>query len=313
MKKFIYIFILMHLCIGQLISQSYFINDSFESYTPNTFPSFGGWVLEWNGAGYTYNVVTIEQANSGIQSMRMQGQSNWAAQMYKPINTITDSIICIEGFVRGSATGTGVAGDNASIIFGNKDEGPWGTDHAVVSLCAENGTIWCGSWNYDTTSYMTIQSSNANEWYKIKLLYNITGNNIKVWINGNLKVNNFPTLPSNLDINMVALKAGWGSTAYYFDDIKVWWGDTSSSVVENEPLNDHLLYPNPTNNPLTISINGIKNIIINDLVGKTCMKIKTRDNKISLTDLKPGSYVISVYSVDNGLLLTEKVIKISTE
>lgn len=82
-----------------------------------------------------------------------------------------------------------------------------------------------------------------------------------------------------------------------------------SSVTENVSLNGLLLYPNPTSNLLTISINGIKNIIVTDLSGKTYKSIKTRENKISLADLNAGTYIISVFSFDNKLLATEKVIK----
>jgi hypothetical protein len=83
-----------------------------------------------------------------------------------------------------------------------------------------------------------------------------------------------------------------------------------SSVAENVSLIDNVLYPNPTNNLLTISITGIKNIVITDLGGKTCKTINTRENIISLADLKPGSYIINVFSPGNNLLSTGKVVKL---
>jgi hypothetical protein len=84
-----------------------------------------------------------------------------------------------------------------------------------------------------------------------------------------------------------------------------------SSVVENLPSTGNVLYPNPTSNLLTISINGYKTIVITDLAGKWCKTLKTSEKTISLNDLKPGSYIITVFSVDNILLSTEKVVKIS--
>ncbi len=87
--------------------------------------------------------------------------------------------------------------------------------------------------------------------------------------------------------------------------------NSTTSVIENLHLNNSLkLYPNPTNDELTVPINGIKNIVITDLNGKVCKTIKTTENIISIADLKSGSYLISVFSDENLLLLTEKVIKV---
>jgi hypothetical protein len=83
-----------------------------------------------------------------------------------------------------------------------------------------------------------------------------------------------------------------------------------SSIGENLALNELVIYPNPTNNLLTISLGGVKNVVITDMLGKPCKTIRTRENSISLADLKPGSYVIKVFSADNTLLLTEKVVKL---
>ncbi len=83
-----------------------------------------------------------------------------------------------------------------------------------------------------------------------------------------------------------------------------------SSTDENLFLNDPVIYPNPTNSLLTISLGGVKNIVITDMLGKPCKTIRTRENNISLADQKPGSYIIKVFSVDNKLLLTEKVVKL---
>jgi hypothetical protein len=82
------------------------------------------------------------------------------------------------------------------------------------------------------------------------------------------------------------------------------------SIVENFQLNKSLKpYPNPTNNLLTIPINGIKNIVFTDLNGKICKTIKTTDNTISIADLKSGNYLINIFLDENILMLKKKIIK----
>jgi ligand-binding sensor domain-containing protein len=71
---------------------------------------------------------------------------------------------------------------------------------------------------------------------------------------------------------------------------------TAILAIENEPKNDFVIYPNPSSDILTLSpIAGKFKIFIIDMSGNV-IKEFSNANKISITDLIEGSYVIKVES-----------------
>ena len=161
---------------------------------------------------------------------------------------------------------------------------------------------------FDTSTYIYYGLAN-NDTVSLDI-YNMAGKTVKSFMHDSLINSGYYSIyfPSDALVNgiyLVSLKLG----THKIINKKI-IKNKMSSVIENVSLNDHLLYPNPTNDLLTISINGIKNIVITDLGGKTCKTIKTRENKISLADLKSGGYIISIFSFDNKLLSTRKVVKL---
>ena len=139
-------------------------------------------------------------------------------------------------------------------------------------------------------------------------LYNLYGQTVKTFMHDSLMDSGYYSICFRADslvngIYFVGLNLGSHKTIN-----KKAIKNSMSSVVENVSLAGTVLYPNPTSDLLTISIDGIKTIVITDLGGKTCKTITTCGNRISLSGLKPGSYIINVFSVDNKLLLTGKVV-----
>jgi hypothetical protein len=141
-------------------------------------------------------------------------------------------------------------------------------------------------------------------------IYNNVGDTVKTFMQDSLINAGYYSIPYSADslangTYIVSLKLGTHKTIN-----KLIVKNNATTVIENLSRNDHWkIYPNPTSNLLTISISGIKNILITDLNGKTCKTIKTRENNISLADLKSGSYIIRVFSTDNKLLSVERIIK----
>ena len=76
----------------------------------------------------------------------------------------------------------------------------------------------------------------------------------------------------------------------------------------NERLNDINLYPNPTNDLLTIPIDGQKTILITNMQGQIIKSIKTSQRTISINNLPTGHYFVSVFNNDNILLITKQII-----
>jgi hypothetical protein len=83
-----------------------------------------------------------------------------------------------------------------------------------------------------------------------------------------------------------------------------------TSIVENNKL-DHkfIVFPNPTNNRITIPIQGNKTIIIADLHGKVVKSFTTDQQVISLFYIAAGQYVITILNNENKILTTQKMIK----
>jgi hypothetical protein len=141
-------------------------------------------------------------------------------------------------------------------------------------------------------------------------LYSMSGQTVKTFMRDSLINSGFYSICFRSDsmvngIYFVGLNLGSHKTIN-----KKVIKNSMSSVVENASFNGYEFYPNPTSNLLTISIDGMKTIVITDLGGKTFKTIKTRENQISLEGLTPGSYIVNVFSVGNKLLLTGKVVKL---
>jgi hypothetical protein len=103
--------------------------------------------------------------------------------------------------------------------------------------------------------------------------------------------------------------------------IKLYIGSTKSivkkavkfgptSIVENNKL-DHqfIVFPNPTNDHITIPIQGNKTIIIVDMHGKIIKSFTTDQQVISLLEIAAGQYVITILNNENEIIATQKMIK----
>jgi hypothetical protein len=83
-----------------------------------------------------------------------------------------------------------------------------------------------------------------------------------------------------------------------------------TSIAENNKLDHQLiLFPNPTNDHITIPIQGNKTIIVADLQGKIVKSFTTDQQVISLLDIAAGQYVITILNNENKILTTQKMIK----
>jgi len=85
----------------------------------------------------------------------------------------------------------------------------------------------------------------------------------------------------------------------------------TTSVVENNKLDHQLMvFPNPTNDHITIPIQGNKTIIVADLHGIMVKSFTTDQQVISILDIAAGQYLITILNNQNELLTTQKIIKV---
>ena len=84
----------------------------------------------------------------------------------------------------------------------------------------------------------------------------------------------------------------------------------STSIVEdNRVVNKLIVFPNPTNDHITIPINGNKTIIVTDLNGKIVKSLTTDQQIISLLDIMAGQYFITILTNQNEKITTQKILK----
>ena len=83
-----------------------------------------------------------------------------------------------------------------------------------------------------------------------------------------------------------------------------------SSLDEESVIRESLVYPNPTNDLLRINLDGPKIIIITNMFGEVRAQLETEDNSVSLSSLPSGMYIVSIYTLEQRLLIEEKVVKI---
>lgn len=84
---------------------------------------------------------------------------------------------------------------------------------------------------------------------------------------------------------------------------------STSIVEENSVVSKLNFFPNPTNNHITIPINGNKTIIVTDLNGKIVKSLTTDQQIISLLEITTGQYFITILNDQNEIITTQKILK----
>ena len=184
------------------------INESFESYAVNTFPSSGGWILQYNGAGNSYQGVTNKEAHWGNKSLQVLGTYSWCGTIYNYFSYIPQEIF-FEGWIK-------TMGSDNLIAYNNGHEGSWGNAYATIYF---GSAIEC----HIGSSSQSAQSYTTNRWYKIKMQYDSKQSSISVWIDDILRVKNLTGTVSGVGYANLQLQSGWGGNYLYCDDIKVWY------------------------------------------------------------------------------------------
>lgn len=153
------------------------------------------------------------------------------------------------------------------------------TYNISTSSNPSNGGTTTGDGSYSSGNSVTV-SATAN-----------IGFNFNNWKeNGNIvSTNSIYTFTASANRNLVA--------------------EFSPTTPIQEQTNDLVfIYPNPTTNLLTVSVDGLKTILITNTIGQNCKSFKTYDKTVSLSDLPTGDYIVSVFNADNKLLTTKHLV-----
>lgn len=100
---------------------------------------------------------------------------------------------------------------------------------------------------------------------------------------------------SSLAIRFVILNNDSGSEDFEFDNIQVVSGSTLD--IQNHNLVDALIYPNPVSNGvlnIKNNLQGVKNIVIFDVLGKCVLETETLNSQINVSKLNTGLYTLVI-------------------
>jgi len=181
-------------CEGELTT---IFADDFESYSIGAFPSAGGWILWFDGAGSAF--VTDEVSLSPTKSFRMDGGDKgvFAAKYF----TSVSNVIGYEVYVRVTESKC-----NAVVSFKSAQN-----DIPASVWFFDDGIIWSGG--------KELQPYVVNRWYKIRVILNKAANTYDVWIDDQLKGDDLQTQNSH-EIDAFSLGAEWLGPVYY-DDVRI--------------------------------------------------------------------------------------------
>jgi hypothetical protein len=176
----------------EVVSSTVLASDDFETYAVGSYPSAGGWYMQWSG--YDAQVVS-EVAFSGSQSFRLQGypssvRSDGLDLPLDSVNALTYRVavrIPSDGSV-GAKVGFFKYSDFGSIDFNSVWIGSdWGEDIRVVGLAIAHG----GS------AYATGIPLQRDTWYDIKVHIDYIAETMSAWINDTQVASDIPAEPKS--------------------------------------------------------------------------------------------------------------------
>lgn len=199
-------------------SSNIILQDNFESYDLNSFPSSGGWSIRYNGAGNQYQYITDIYSNSGSKSFRLHGVRGWATRILNLLN-FTPNIVTFEtSFYSESVTNQGSFG------LHNPDQDTWGADLIGCNFYYEK--FRCAG--HEFFDYV------PQQWYSVVVSLNIIDKKISVWVNGKnyLDKENLNTDFPRFQYTHFQLTANNdGNNIVYYDDVKVYSGAPTTLLV----------------------------------------------------------------------------------
>lgn len=188
-------------------------SDRFESYSTGSFPSSGGWQV-WYPAAVAE--VTSEQAASGTKSFKLQGPPN--GHVAKAVSKGLDKIT-IKGKIRAPAVQASTGGGNVIGLSLGWDASGGVFPQPVGCNIEGNGYLYCNG--------AQLEAAQANHWYDIHIVADLTNEKARAWVDGIFRGENFVStshgsLKSN--ISAVILSSNWTELTGYLDEVYVYSG-----------------------------------------------------------------------------------------
>jgi hypothetical protein len=289
MKKNTFILLAVFILLGNraICQGSYLLDEDFDSYTVGTFPS--SWVLQYPGYGSDLQVVTNSEFVSGTSSLKLEGKSNNSANAEFMLTTKPD-MVWLEVNVKITYEGTTFMKNypHALVGFNNNYRSSFSNGYACVSFLESGSIVAAGT---------TLQSYNPNQWYKVKIKYNVPMNTMDVWIDDVQKGANIAFTANTSKYNAVLLHGGnAGHSIDYFDNVKV-WEDTYTGIDKAHGENSIQIISNQANSIITINCTSEASeqlVSIYNIQGQLKMQQVLQEgiNDVDIAELPKGLYVV---------------------
>ncbi len=197
------------------IADTVIFEDNFDSYPVGVFPSSGGWNLKYSGYGASYQIVDNSQSVSSPNSLKLEGQSGWAACADCPLPETPDQVIFeVDVNVLQPGSSTGWVNSYVSLVDPNVG---WGRAYGLVGFGA-NMLVGPNNIPY-----------NLNQWYHVKVKIDMVDRVYDAWLDDELIGENL-SLPADGTYKCVRLSAdNCGHTRVLFDNVLVTKVDETSS------------------------------------------------------------------------------------
>ena len=315
-----YFFILSIVFFLQSNAQTILLNEDFESYPDFTITNFGqwsvldldqlnttttiggdpappvNWVATWPNAGakMAYQIFNFSQSNATNDFTGASGDirnfnprsgqkyaASWAGQMVQSFQGNNDWLIT-------PAVTLGLSENQISMYLKTLSSS-YGDERFQIG-------VYTGSGNPTSAADFTI--INTLPYQLVSQNLNIDGN----WRNFTYNLDAFSGQTIRVGIRCITQEA----SALLVDDVKITTTGTLA-VSENISESEVIIYPNPVNDVLTITLlKKIKTIQLYNIDGKL---LKTSmNNTMNLSEFAPGNYLIKILLKD-AKQITKKIMK----
>jgi hypothetical protein len=176
----------------------------------------------------------------------------------------------------------------------------------TFSQTADSLSVFPNPFNVSTTIHFDIVQSDT-----ITLrVFNAVGQTIRTFFNSTILPSgsyNINLLGDSLADGIYFVRLDIGSTKTITK--KAIKNGSTSSIADTKAVDKFFIFPNPTNDLITIPMVGNKTIIVADLNGKILKSFSTDHQVISLLDFAAGQYFITILTNKNEILTTQIILK----
>lgn len=142
-------------------------------------------------------------------------------------------------------------------------------------------------------------------------VFNSFGETVRTYFESTVLTNGSYNVSLNgdsLEDGMYVIRLEIGSTKKI--TVKAVKNSTTSSLPDYNSIKQNFtIYPNPTKDLLIIPSDGYRTIIFTSQGGQTIKSMSSHLNVISIADLDPGQYIMTVFTERNELIITQKILK----